>query len=140
MVLNYTVAGTSVLDSPGLETVGGVTAVTRTLNIGPSTADLDLEILEHPTPVARILSDPPFTNPIIQPNAQNTVAVIGALVPPSTVPATTQSTTEAIAVAALVATPDCEFVLAGQTHLRLHVPASTLPRRIELVFHAIETA
>jgi glucose/arabinose dehydrogenase len=46
VVLSYTVAGTAVLDSPGMEEAGGKFVFTRTLNVGKSDRDLVLQVVE----------------------------------------------------------------------------------------------
>lgn len=42
IVLHYQVGGTDVLELPALETIGGTRAITRTLNLGAATADLEV--------------------------------------------------------------------------------------------------
>lgn len=64
VVLSYTVGGTDVLDSPGLETIGGASVFTRTLRIGRSSAPLAIFVGEgieasllDPSGLARLETD-----------------------------------------------------------------------------------
>jgi glucose/arabinose dehydrogenase len=45
VVLSYRIGRTAILDSPGMESAGGVRAFTRTLNVGRSERDLTLQVL-----------------------------------------------------------------------------------------------
>src|SRR4051812_24269659 len=57
VILSYTVGQTPILDSPGLERAADQLVFTRTLNIAPSTHDLTVELLEHPTQTGTLLSN-----------------------------------------------------------------------------------
>lgn len=57
VILSYTVGGVGVLDSPGLEMNGELAVITRTLNIEKSSADLDLNVLDHPGQLSKIAAN-----------------------------------------------------------------------------------
>jgi hypothetical protein len=142
VVLSYTVSGTSVLDAPGLEHAGATPVITRTLNIARSAADLDLEILHHPTRQAQILAGP-GSGPQRQGPADGTLALVGDLAAGGPTPASTRAATQpttggTIAVAARGATPAMTFRITGESHLRLHIPAAATPAKIKLLLARVD--
>ncbi|MDB5318571.1 MAG: Cytochrome c [Phycisphaerales bacterium] len=141
VILSYTVGGTAILDSPGLQRAGGVDVITRTLNIAKADADLDLEILEHPSANAKILAGirPPTAKR--QATAQGSVALLGdlAATTPATRPATTSPADGSIAVIAQGASNDMIFSIVGQSHLRLHIPAAATPARLKLLIARVDS-
>jgi len=138
VILSYTVEGTPILDSPGVEffpiaapdSTTKNPIITRTLNIEKSSTDLDLEILEHPTQVATILTGPRAPNPNLHAVADGSVALMGDLALTKT---TTAPTDQPIAVVANGASNNMIFNIEGQSHLRLHIPASATPAKLKLL-------
>jgi hypothetical protein len=137
VILAYTVDGTPVLDSPGLERAGAIPLITRTLNIARSSADLDLEVLEHPVKTAGILATFHPPGRARRATAEGSVAVLGDLARPPT-QATTSPSTGAIAVVARGATNQMVFSIAGESQLRLHIPASATPAKIKLLIARVD--
>jgi hypothetical protein len=162
VILSYTINGTPILDSPGLEffeNTPGQSAerasaqsvapdsttqnpiITRTLNIAPSQADLDLEILEDSTQTANILSGPRPPKIKLHATAEGSVALIGDLSAPSpSTRPTTAPTDPAIACVAVGASNSMIFNIEGQSHLRLHIPASATPAKIKLLVARVNAA
>jgi hypothetical protein len=140
VILSYTIAGTPVLDSPGLEWAGPLPVITRTLNIEKSAADLDLEILEHSTKTAKIILTGASPTRARKATAAGSCAVVGELAPRSVIPSTQPMSDSAIAVLAIGAAPDMSFTLAGESHLRLHIPAAATPACIKLLHARVNPA
>lgn len=84
VILSYTVGGTAVLDSPGLEQAGGLSIFTRTLNIEKSDKDLDLAVLDDPSETSHFMRfDNPNKGGEPELSAQNNLAILGDLTPPA---------------------------------------------------------
>ncbi len=83
IILSYTVGGVAVLDSPGWE-AGGPGLFTRTLNIDKSSADLVLQVLEHPAAANDISRPNIISTRLRRGNAKGSIALLGTLAMPAT--------------------------------------------------------
>ena len=141
-IFAYTVGGVTVYDSPGIETLGRLQVITRTLSIAARPKDLDLLILEDPTSTARIVLDPPTSNPAAPPSASRSVVIAGDLTPPAA-PATAAATKpvdQAIAVTAKGAEFGVAFLLGGKSQARLHIPAGPARTCLKLLIARVNEA
>jgi hypothetical protein len=89
VILSYTVGGVGVLDSPGLEMNGDLAVFTRTLNIEKSSADLDLNVLDQPGQMSKIIHVESAQKQQPQLSAKNNWVVLGDLNPPVPAPVDT---------------------------------------------------
>jgi hypothetical protein len=126
VILSYTISGTPILDSPGLEMAADLAIITRTLNIARSTTDLALNVLEHATPTVSITPG---------------LVLVGDPAPAaSTAPTTRPLLPDTIAVATRGLNSAITWGVADVTRgnpdlkrLILHIPASATPANLKLL-------
>ena len=127
VVLSYTVSGTPALDSPGWEdSADGI--ITRTLNVGKSSSELVLNVLEHPTKGGGIAASETLAALAPQGSARGSFVVLGEL-NSAAAKAPIKPVVPAL-VAAIGSTQDMTWELTAQSQLRLHIPAGATPAKI----------
>jgi hypothetical protein len=129
VVLSYTVGGTGVLDSPGWREAPrlGDGVFTRTLNIEKSSADLVLEVLEHPTGGGGVTSLDGRAPLAATGAALDSLVILGR---PVAKPAKND---HALAIASIGAIGAMAWEVRDSHGLRLHVPAAATPARVQLL-------
>ncbi|MCH8046013.1 MAG: hypothetical protein IID44_20050 [Planctomycetes bacterium] len=108
VILSYTVGKTDILEMPGLESSGELTVFSRTINIGKSTTDLTLQVLEN----AALKGDKGGP-------AAGHVVVLGDK--------------KVTAVAVRGETKGLTWELTDKSQIRLHVPAASTPAKIQVL-------
>jgi len=124
VVFSYTVGKTSVLDNPGLETKNGVTLFTRTLNIGKSSEDLALQVLENPAQSGSVAS-------------AKTLESIGAKGPANGNVVALKADGGATIVSVSGDTKGVTWEVTKGSEVRLHVPASSTPAKLKICIAAV---
>ncbi|HZK82909.1 MAG TPA: DUF6797 domain-containing protein [Humisphaera sp.] len=130
VVLSYTVSGTPVLDSPGWEeSADGI--ITRTLNVGKSSGELVLNVLEHPTKGGGIAASETLAALAPQGSARGSFVVLGEL--NSAAAKASIKPVVPVLVAAIGSTQEMMWELTAQSQLRLHIPAGATPANIKIL-------
>jgi mono/diheme cytochrome c family protein len=126
VVLSYTVGDTAVLELPGVETRGEISAFSRVFNRGPAGEVQDLQVAFEAGWTGRVLS-----REQLEP-AREVVAATGSLAvlePPAGSP----PPTEVLAAAVVGAPSDTRWLSAAEGHLRLSLPAGEVSSRFTVL-------
>jgi len=117
VVLCYTVGGTDIIETPGLEKHGDVTAFSRTIRLDPRKSDLVLQVAHDADAKIKLVG-------IDHPGSANKpIALLGR------------------AVAATVGGPDgTKWLTTDDGHLRLLIPAGKSPARLKLLISQVASA
>lgn len=126
VVLSYTVGDTAVLELPGVETRGGLSAFSRVFNRGPAGEIQDLQVACEAGWRGRVLAQEQLEPARDDGAAAGSLAVLEP-------PANAAATTEVLAAAVTGAPPAARWLTAAEGHLRLRLPPGEAPSRFTVL-------
>ena len=136
VILSYTVGRTEILEMPGLEKAAGLTAFTRTLNLGRSTEELVLQVASESGGPARLLSLDTLAEGAADANAARTIAVCSQTKGAEhgkEAAVGTNVVTGTLGVSLSGAPTGCVWVATPDGNLRLRIPAAATPCRLKIL-------